>query len=180
MIITLTASEIELAAMVAFKRQGMNFGNDVATKWDGGKFEMHVHGAFGECAVAKYLNLHWMGTVGEWRSCDVGGLVEVRTRSKDWHDLSIKSSDKDHTPIVLARTHNLPRVELVGWIKVRDCRCPEYRNTRPDLPGLEFLVPPSVPPLRPMVHLKAIVHAHLLKEAKEEAGPQIVASEASG
>ncbi len=85
-------------------------------------------GFVGGLALSKYLNKPWHeGDPDKW---DVRhgygdvGEVDVRTRSRTWHELSIRTNDT--RPAVLIRPdrdwdahsdtfHNLPRLYAIGW-----------------------------------------------------------------
>lgn len=124
MIVTLSWAEMQLAYMVAGQRRIMNMKKKLPGKYGApereGSEELDLVAARGEMAVAKALNLYWTGTVGDYGAVDVGGLVEVRSRTKDWHSLILHPSDRDDLPFVLADVSDPPRVRLSGWIYAKD------------------------------------------------------------
>lgn len=124
MIVTLSWAEMQLAYMVAGQRRIMNMKKKLPGKYGApereGSEELDLVAARGEMAVAKALNLYWTGTVGDYGAVDVGGLVEVRSRTKDWHSLILHPSDRDDLPFVLADVSDPPRVRLAGWIYAKD------------------------------------------------------------
>jgi hypothetical protein len=120
MIITLTWAEMMTAYHIASQRRIMNMRKGLAGRYGApegdGSEELDIISTRGEMAVAKGLNLYWSGSVGDYGAVDVGGLVEVRTRTKDWHSLIIHPNDKDWAPYVLVDASDPPRMRLVGWV----------------------------------------------------------------
>jgi len=118
--VKLTWWEMLTAYHVASQRRIMNMQKKLAGRYGApereGSEELDIIAARGEMAVAKGLNLFWSGTVGNYGAVDVGGLVEVRTRSKDWHALILHPDDKDDTPYVLVDASKPPVFRLVGWM----------------------------------------------------------------
>lgn len=124
MIITLTWAEMQLAYLVASQRRIMNMKKQLPGKYGApekeGSEELDLIAARGEMAVAKALNLYWSGTVGDYGAVDVGGCVEVRSRTKDWHSLILHPSDNDDLPFVLADVSSPPKIRLAGWMYGRE------------------------------------------------------------
>lgn len=124
MIITLSWAEMQIAYMIAGQRRIMNMKKKLPGKYGApeteGSEELDLVAARGEMAVAKALNLYWTGTVGDYGAVDVGGLVEVRSRTKNWHSLILHPDDKDELPFVLADVSNPPQVRLAGWVYAKD------------------------------------------------------------
>lgn len=120
MIIRLTWAEMQLAYLIAGQRRIMNMKKGLGGRYGApegeGSEELDLVAARGEMAVAKALNLYWTGTVGDYGAIDVGGHVEVRSRTKHWHSLILHPSDKDHLPFVLADCSNPPDIRLAGWL----------------------------------------------------------------
>lgn len=124
MIVTLTWAEMMTAYHIASQRRIMNMrkklpGRYGAPEQDGSE-ELDIISTRGEMAVAKGLNLYWSGSVGDYGAVDVGGLVEVRTRTKDWHSLIVHPGDRDWSPYVLVDASQTPDMRLVGWVFGRD------------------------------------------------------------
>jgi hypothetical protein len=124
MIVTLTWAEMMTAYHIASQRRIMNMrkklpGRYGAPEQDGSE-ELDIISTRGEMAVAKGLNLYWSGSVGDYGAVDVGGLVEVRTRTKDWHSLIVHPGDRDWSPYVLVDASQTPDLRLVGWVFGRD------------------------------------------------------------
>lgn len=130
MIVTLTWAEMQIAYMVAGQRRIMNMKKGLAGRYGApegeGSEELDLIAARGEMAVAKALNLFWSGTVGDYGAVDVGGLIEVRTRTKHWHALILHPDDNDALPFVLADASNPPNIRLAGWIMAKDGKKDEF------------------------------------------------------
>ena len=156
MIVGLTYAELLVSYLVAGQRQTMNMKRSINAKHGApegaGGEELHILAAQGEMAVAKALNLFWSGTVGEYGAIDVGGAVEVRTRSQQWHELIIHEDDRDDVPFVLVLGGNAPLMFLAGWIWGREGKQPKFwKDPAKGRPA--YFVPRSG--LRPMADLVA-------------------------
>lgn len=159
MIITLTWAEMMLAYQVAAQRRIMNMKKGLGGRYGApegeGSEELDIIAARGEMAVAKALNLYWSGTVGDYGAIDVGGLVDVRTRTKDWHSLILHPGDKDDLPFVLVDASNPPNMRLVGWIYAKDGKDQKFWDDPSKKNRPAFFIPQNN--LRPMEELKKIV-----------------------
>lgn len=129
--VILTNSEIAMASHVGYMRQlsalwrnlADKHGCDVERRWD-----FHIEGACGECALAKALGVHWEGTINTFKDGnDVGGVdgFQVRTRSKHWHELIIRPDDRDDDWFVLL-TGLCPVYEVRGQCRGRDGKREEW------------------------------------------------------
>ena len=114
--------EVAMASRVGLSRQvnalakgkAESSGRDRSPGWN-----HHIEGACGECAVAKYLNLFWSGSIDTYKlGGDIGPSLQVRTRSCCWYDHKIRmdpgSGDRDTDVFILA-TGRAPVYHLVGW-----------------------------------------------------------------
>jgi hypothetical protein len=120
-------------------------------------WELHIAGCLGEVATAKYLNLFWCGSLGDYSAKDVGGLVQVRTRQRSDYELPLHPPDSDSDPFVLCFVRP-PIVELKGWILGSEGKLPEYwKDPAGNRPA--FFVPHDK--LRPMPDL--VTHIANLK-----------------
>ena len=129
-LVKLTWPEMMTAYHIASQRRIMNMKKGLAGKYGApekdGSEELDIVSTRGEMAVAKALNLYWSGSVGDYGAVDVGGLVEVRTRTKSWHSLIIHPEDKDWAPYVLVDSSATPSFRLVGWVFGREGKKEEY------------------------------------------------------
>lgn len=137
----------QLNAMSKKLRDNHGLKPDTVNGWS-----EHIEGFAGELAVAIALGLPRPDVEREaFRTAhDVGGLVDVRTRSKHWYDLPLYEKDP-HDRIFILVTGRIPNFRLRGWILARDGKREEFykklNNDRP--PG--WFVPASN--LRPMSEL---------------------------
>ena len=147
--VNLTETEIEIAAIVAAKRQASNLfkrrpdahGARCEQGWS-----LHIEGACGEMAVAKWCGKYWNGAIGEMKADDVGKL-QVRTRSNHTFDLIVHRDDPDKRAFVLV-TGLAPNFILRGWIWGHEAKRDEWwKDPAGGRPA--FFVPQSA--LRPMV-----------------------------
>lgn len=147
--VTLTPSELEVAAIIAVKRQAENLcaagrSNRYGAQQDGG-WSLHIEGACGEMAVAKWRGIFWSGNVGNLQADDVG-RAQVRTRSRHDYELIIHKDDRDDRAFILV-TGLAPQFVLRGWIYGHAGKNPEWwRDPAGGRPA--FFVPQSA--LRPM------------------------------
>lgn len=130
--IELSKSEFWNAISVGVMRQcsslkkGLKHAHGANEKDDLNGWSMHIEGACGEAAVAKALNVYWAGTVDTFKfGADIGEKIQVRTRSKDYYDLIVRSDDKDDDIFVLV-TGRAPTFNVVGWILGRDAKKPQW------------------------------------------------------
>lgn len=83
--------------------------------------DMHLIGAAGELAVAFYLGLegHLYAEDKPIRgSCDLPG-IDVKTRSRHWHDLLVQIDDTPNKIFVLVTIQN-QKTYIHGWIKGKE------------------------------------------------------------
>jgi hypothetical protein len=122
--VVLNEHELDLAGGVGVRRQvsalaaGRKDRHGMKPE-DGWK--VHVEGACGELAVAKYLGKYWDGSVDTFRRLPDLGNVEIRTRSKHYYELIIRRDDDPEKFYVLV-TGIAPRYRVRGWIKGADAR----------------------------------------------------------
>lgn len=165
MIIDLTHGELLIASQTAAARN--TWAAIFACKAKHGQtldartWGNHTSGCIGEFAVAKYLNLYWSPTIGEFGRHDVGGLVEVRSIERASHRLIVNPDDKPERPFVLAfidltrgNGRTLP-VDLRGWIFGVDAQQDKHWGTLDDGRPPTFAVRQHF--LSPMPELKTWV-----------------------
>lgn len=128
--VTLTWSEMQTAYLIAGQRRIMNMKKKLPGKYGApeheGSEELDIVSTRGEMAVAKGLNLFWSGSVGDYGAIDVGGRVEVRTRTKHWHSLILHKADKNAAPYVLVDASSTPEFRLVGWLFGKEGKLEKY------------------------------------------------------
>lgn len=152
--VVLDAHEVLHGGLVGLTREIDNlkagrkdrFGAEIQDGW-----RLHIEGALGELAVAKYLDRFWSGRLGNLKAADVGPL-QVRTRvRRDDASLILHKTDQDHHLFVLAVSYT-PVFTLIGWLRAADGKRPEY--WRELVPGrAAYFVPQSA--LQPIESLSA-------------------------
>lgn len=82
-------------------------------------------GASGEYAVSLYTGLPWtnalvsgrdVGKLTKRRAPDIGDNIEVRTRTKHWHELAMHRNDNPELRYVLVLSHQAPTYLIAGWL----------------------------------------------------------------
>ncbi|NBW09696.1 MAG: hypothetical protein EBR82_16900 [Caulobacteraceae bacterium] len=141
-LIELAWYEVHMATSVANLRQIMALrdGRQDAHGFAGDPWRVHMEGACGEMALAKFLGVYWSGSVDAFRLPDVGSL-QVRTRSSHEYDLIVRHADSDESRYVLI-TGQAPRYVIHGWMLGKDAKQSHYYKTYGDRPGA-FFVPQS-------------------------------------
>lgn len=125
-VVVLTWSEMMQAAVCGAMRNvsSIRAGNHKVSssfpKNANNTWTLHIEGAAGELAFAKYAGLYWSASVNTFRLPDVGA-IQVRARSQHWHDLIIRERDIDDDLFVLL-TGASPRFVIRGWIVARDAK----------------------------------------------------------
>lgn len=116
---TLSPEELSEAAAIGVRRhiasiERPNRNGFVDEHGEG--WHIHIEGACGELAAARVLEIEPMMSVNTFGSVpDIGGLFDVRTRSKENYELKIKHGDVSFRPYVLARG-KAPTFDIVGWM----------------------------------------------------------------
>jgi hypothetical protein len=101
-------------------------------------YALHRLGAAGELAVARALEVPWDATVNTFRAPDLGGIFQVRTRSEHWHDLIVRSEDKDEEIFILV-TGRPPDLVVHGWIVGKDAKQHQWKNDYGGRPTAYFV-----------------------------------------
>lgn len=119
--IKLTPTEVAIAQMLSKQENDYAKGKgykpltpDEGEKW-------RTMGNCGERAVSLALNVPRTTKPGQLNLSDLGGWIEVRTRSKANHELGWRpAKDDPDKPYVLVRGHDHPIYEIVGWAYGRE------------------------------------------------------------
>lgn len=156
--VELSKAERALAGFAGVMRQTKNTGRAHADGYGGTGYGIHVEGALGEVAVAKYLNRYWVAVVDDFRALDgdVGARVQVRTNTYTGPDpyLRVYPRDHDDHAFVLVVADD-PRYRLVGWAWGGEAKRDEwFSRLRADRPA-SYHVPSEF--LRPVETLDAAV-----------------------
>lgn len=135
--VALTTEEAQEAKQVGLKRHGeavrMGLLDKHGLKPRQAKAS-HILGAKGERAYCKAFGLRWTASVNTFKAPDVGALTQVRTRSKNWYELLIRTDDfkprdgRDpmNDVFVLVTTEDEINFVVVGWKRARDTRRDEW------------------------------------------------------
>jgi hypothetical protein len=146
--VILTDSEMHIAATVGALRQIENIFKGRQHAYAGPRdasWQMHIEGAAGEQAFAKWSGRYWNGNLGDLDADDVGH-VQVRTTGRPDGRLILHPLDPDDRPFVLV-TGISPRFVLRGWIRGSDGKQQQWwRDPVGGRPA--YFVPQSA--LRPM------------------------------
>jgi hypothetical protein len=124
--IILKPHEILQASHVGIMRQTENLKKSAKAAYGAGAdkdWQLHVEGAMGECALAKFLNIYWPGK-GDMRGPDAG-IVDVRTRSKHHYELILHERDPDDRKFWLLTGWN-GTYRIHGYILGKDGKKKEY------------------------------------------------------
>ena len=129
-IITLSTTEKEWARDVAVLRQGDGKRKDR----DGarGGLALHLPGAMGELAVAKFLGIEWPARVDTFHGPpDLDPDIEVKTRQNHAWGLMIRHCDPvdNRRYILVTKEIGNPEFRLHGWINGSEIRTDEHWNT---------------------------------------------------
>lgn len=142
--IILTQAELLLAATIGVQRQVEALRQGLPDKhgFDGGEaWTVHIEGACGELAVAKALDRYWSGTINTFKLSGDVGKLQVRTRSRTHYDLLVRDDDCDEDIFVLV-VGRAPSYRVVGWIRGKDAKRSEYRQSYGNRP-IAYFVPQS-------------------------------------
>ena len=123
--IALTSSELEMGAACGVSRNVSSIiagrKNAHGKSEDTPNWNIHIEGALGEIAVARYLNIFWSPTVNTFRAPDLGKNLQVRTRSSHDYDLIVRPTDSDTDLFVLV-TGIAPIYTIWGYIQGQDAK----------------------------------------------------------
>ena len=139
--VQLTFYEIMQAAHVGLMRQVENLKKDRAPAHgagDANDWQLHIEGALGEMAVAKYLRIYWSGK-GEFRGGDVGSM-QVRCTTYSAGHLLLHPDDKDDDQFWLVTGLNGSYM-VRGWIHGYEGKNQDF--WREDTGRPAFFVPQS-------------------------------------
>ena len=126
-VVELSEAEMLQAAIVAVQRNVENIFAGRHHKFGAGSdngWTMHIEGAAGEMAFAKWADRYWSGSLGNLKADDVGS-VQVRTTSGHNNRLILHAEDPDDRRFVLL-TGLAPRFIIRGWIWGRDAKQEKY------------------------------------------------------
>lgn len=140
--------EVSRAALVGVSRNVDAMRNGCRERLHGKveSWERHVVGALGECAFAKGTNRYWSGSVNTFKSADVGGNIQIRTRSQHHYDLIVRDGDSDEDVFVLV-TGGPADFIIRGWMPAAEAKQERFQQDYGGY-GKAYFVPQSA--LRPI------------------------------
>lgn len=121
--------EISRAALVGVSRnvEAMRKGLQSARPIGESDWHIHILGACGEVAFAKATNRYWSGSVNTFKTGgDVGGHIQIRTRSRSHYDLIVRDNDNDDDIFVLV-TGGPAEFDVKGYMRASDAKSEKYR-----------------------------------------------------
>lgn len=128
-IIKLTPEITEYADNVAALRQGQAFMksrknmNGLSGDFDK-MLAIHRLGARCEAAAKLFLNpIKWNALSDKITGlADLGGVVDVKGRTKSWYELVVQKNDEDHFAFLLVTAEYHPNYNIVGWMWGREAK----------------------------------------------------------
>ena len=90
--------------------------------------QCHILGAAGEMAVASYLGLKkhlYLERNPRRDSCDLPFNIDVKTRSRHWHELIVQKDDHPDKNYWLV-TIQYKEIRIHGWLPHSECIKPEF------------------------------------------------------
>ncbi len=148
--VTLTPAELRMAALVGLERQLEALSQSLPDRhgYEGEGWNIHIEGAAGELALAKWLGRYWDGSVNTFQSGGDVGEIQVRTRSKEDYDLLVRPGDKEDAVFVLV-IGKAPRFRVVGWIRGADAKRPEWLRAYGGRAEAYFVPQHALKPVKP-------------------------------
>lgn len=130
--VVLTQQEKALALKEAHRRQSLNEqrslrGRNGAPAFGSKALEAHVLGSTGEMAVASFLGLkNWLysETMAVRGSCDLPGMIDVKTRKGHNRDLIVQKDENPRKKLVLVTIEE--DIIIRGWCLSQDAMQPRY------------------------------------------------------
>lgn len=146
--ITLTPHGLFMAGIIGVSRQvkGASKVGRYGVKNSTVGWQYNCDGVCGEMVLAKWLNVFYDGSIGNFKAKDAGDYQARATSHKLGH-LLLHPPDAAEDRFVLVLTHAAPVFTLFGWISGKEGKLQKYwREGEKDRPA--FFVPQSV--LQPM------------------------------
>lgn len=139
--VELTDTEMRIAIEVGVARQlsAMVAGKRDVHGASGSGWDLHIEGAAGELAVAKAIGVYYPASVDTYRDePDLPPDIEVRTRSRQYYDLIVRSDDDPFKRYVLV-TGRSPELTVRGWIYGNHAMNPSWVKTYGNRPPAFFV-----------------------------------------
>ena len=139
-LVNLDEAELVYAAHVGIRRQIEAVSRALPDRngYDGLGWDVHIEGACGELALAKFLGRYWSASNGSFRRAADVGRLEVRTRSRHDYELIIRPDDDPMKYYALV-TGRAPSYRIRGFLLGEDARRPEWWQTHGGRPAAWFV-----------------------------------------
>jgi len=142
-IVRLNSLELWIAMQVGQARndESMSKGSTPGYAFKGTPAQMeqiHISGAAGEVATARYMDVYFPASVGTYAAADLLPDIQVRTRSKQHYDLIVRSKDHINDRYVLV-IDLCPNYHIIGWMFGRDARKQQWIQTYDNRPSAWFV-----------------------------------------
>lgn len=137
--IILTPIEIAIAVLVAKTRheEALNQGKKDSHGFKGNPLNIHIQGAIGETAVAKYLNIYWGGLVNTFKVGGDVGKYQVRTSKNNY--LLIRPNNKDDDIYIAVKSINVTEHILLGWMTGKEAKQEKWKKSPNNRPPAYFV-----------------------------------------
>ena len=141
--LALPLAELRRSGHHGYRRWCLVVERDLQAQYgqDNGTPLPHILGAWGECAVAHALGLHWPTDSGpDGHRADVGGwhVRTTRRRSDGDERLVVRSNDPGSAPFLLVIADGAVAFRIMGWLYASEARRPEWRESRQGRPPSWF------------------------------------------
>tara|TARA_R100000963_G_scaffold34969_1_gene30522 strand:- start:592 stop:1104 length:513 start_codon:yes stop_codon:yes gene_type:complete len=89
---------------------------------------LDIQGCVAEYAVSLLLNKEWIGFSENFQNIesDVGNNLQIRSTYLPHGNLILHQKDADNQKFVLVKLHNLPNVDVVGWVMGKDAKQEQF------------------------------------------------------
>jgi hypothetical protein len=115
--ITLSFHEIYMAACIGVARRLASLKRNETNKVQNKDFGWHtdIEAACAELAVAKFLNIHWDGSINSFKKADISNSLQVRHTQLPNGCLILRDRDNPEEKYVLV-TGTHPQYKIIGYI----------------------------------------------------------------
>jgi len=133
MSITLTKEQVAYATEMGEKRHkydntiGAKGAYNISKKMNSNA-AFDIQGCIAEYAVSLLLKKEWIGFAEDFQNieADVGDNLQIRSTYHPHGNLILHPKDADDQRFILVRLHDLPTIDVVGWIMGEDAKQERY------------------------------------------------------
>jgi hypothetical protein len=121
LLIELSFHEIYMAACIGVARRLASLKRNETNKVQNKDFGWHtdIEAACAELAVAKFLNIHWDGSINTFKKPDLSNSLQIRHTQLINGCLILRNQDCPHSKYVLV-TGTHPQYKIAGYINGKD------------------------------------------------------------